>query len=583
MYTKLLQVEKRTQNSYLYRSPIMLSIFTGRNRRSGIRIAGAALAAACALAVNYTKPLAAQDEIAPGSRNTAERLEWFRDQGFGLFIHWGVDGQLGTVISHSLVGASDDYTNRFFSELPKTFNPTHFDPDEWARVARLSGVRYVMFTTKHHSGFTMYHSATTPFGVTNTPFKRDITAEVFNAFRGQGIAAGVYFSPDDFWWLHQHGIPIKRHVPEVEFAKNPDLLAYDKRQVTELLKNYGPVDLIFFDGEAKDLRELAWNLNPNIVVTRGALVTPELSVPSSVLPGAWEACITMGTAWQYQPDNEVYKSGHDLIRLLFQTRAKGGNLLLNIGPKPNGELAIEQENRLREIGLWMFVNSEAIYGVRPWIIPNEAISDRDRVWFTQGKNNGPLYAIVDSDNVWERGTWREFTLHSVKATSGTAISVLGQDDKTLEYKPQVVPKSTFTQQQDGLHVRVMRAQRLQDNSKWPNALVVKLTNVEPAVRPARVATGTAVLSADRSSATLNGEILDLGDGGSIEAGFEYRSIAGEDIHARSTQWIATPPHSVTVKGPFTFELRDLPPGTYEFHAIVKYPWLTFYGADQVIR
>ena len=540
--------------------------------------------AVCVLCAAYSAlSCLAQDDPTVGSRNSPERLEWFRDQGFGLFIHWSVDGQLGVVISHSLVGASDDYTNRFFNDLPKTFNPTRFDPDEWARVARLAGVRYVMFTTKHHSGFTMFHSETTPFGVSNTPFKHDITAEVFNAFRGQGIAAGVYFSPDDFWWLHEHGKLIKRQVPEVQPSNNPDLLAYDKAQVTELLTHYGPVDLVFFDGEAKDLRELAWNLQPNIVVTRGALVTPELSVPSSVLPGAWEACITMGTAWQYQPDNEVYKSGHDLIRLLFQTRAKGGNLLLNVGPKPNGELAIEQENRLREIGLWMFVNSEAIYSVRPWVVPYEVVSSGDRVWFTQGKNNGPLYAIVDSENVWERGTWREFTLHSVKATPETTISVLGQDDQTLEYKPQVVPKSTFTQKADGLHIRVMRAQRLQDNSKWPDALVVKLTNVAPSARPLHLSTGTPVVSADHAAITLNGELLDMGDEGPIEVGFEYRSIAGEDIHARSTEWIATPTHAVTAKGPFSFELHNLPPGTYEFHAIVKYPWLTFYGADKVIR
>ncbi len=562
----------------------MPRIQTGKNTRSIWMVARTILVAACALGAAYSAPLSlAQDDPTVGSRNRAERLEWFRDQGFGLFIHWSVDGQLGVVISHSLVGASDEYTNRFFNDLSKTFNPTRFDPDEWARVARLAGVRYVMFTTKHHSGFTMFHSETTPFGVANTPFKRDVTAEVFNAFRGQGIAAGVYFSPDDFWWLHEHGKPIKRQVPEVQPSNNPGLLAYDKAQITELLTHYGPVDLAFFDGEAKDLRELAWNLQPNIVVTRGALVTPELSVPSSVLPGAWEACITMGTAWQYQPDNEIYKSGHDLIRLLFQTRAKGGNLLLNIGPKPNGELAIEQENRLREIGLWMFVNSEAIYSVRPWIVPYEAISSGDRIWFTQGKNNGPLYAIVDSGHVWERGTWREFTLHSVKATPETTISVLGQDDQTLEYKPRVVPKSTFTQQADGLHIRVMRAQRLQDNSKWPNALVVKLTNVAPAARPLHLATGTPVVSADHAAITLNGELLDMGDGGPIEVGFEYRSIAGEDIQARSTEWIATPTHAVTAKGPFSFELRDLPPGTYEFHAIVKYPWLTFYGADKVIR
>ena len=533
--------------------------------------------AACAM------PCVAQDDPTAGSHNQDDRLEWFRDQGFGLFIHWSADGQLGVVISHSLVGASEDYTNRYFSELTKTFNPTRFDPDEWARLARIAGARYVMFTTKHHSGFTMFHSATTPFGIANTPFKRDITAEVFKAFRAQGVAAGVYFSPDDFWWLHQHGIPIKRQVPEVQPSNNPGLLAYDKTQLTELLTQYGPIGLVFFDGEAKDLRALAWKLNPKIVVTRGALVTPELSVPSSGLPGAWEACITMGTSWEYQPDNEVYKSGHDLIRLLFQTRAKGGNLLLNIGPKPNGELAIEQENRLREIGLWMFVNSDAIYSVRPWVVPSEAISGGDRVWFTQGKNNGPLYAIVDSENVWERGTWREFTLHSVAATAKTTISVLGQDDQTLEYKPDVIPKSTFSQQPDGLHVRVMRAQRLQDNSKWPNALVVKLTNVTPALKPASVSTGTAVRSADRSVIQLNGEVLDMGDAATLQVGFEYRSISSEDLHARSTAWVATPPQTVKGTGRFSFELHDLPPGTYEFHAVITSSAVSLYGADRVIH
>jgi alpha-L-fucosidase len=187
-------------------------------------------------------------------------------------------------------------------------------------------------------------------------------------------------------------------------------------------------------------------LQPNIVVTRGALVTPELSVPSSGLPGAWEASITMGTAWQYQPDNEIYKSGHELIRLLFQTRAKGGNLLLNIGPKPNGELAIEQENRLREIGLWMFVNSEAIYGVRPWIVPYETIGEGDRVWFTQGKTTArsTRSSIPIRCGNAGRGASSRCTLS--RSTAKTTISVLGQDDQTLEYKPGVVPKSTFDQQ-----------------------------------------------------------------------------------------------------------------------------------------
>jgi alpha-L-fucosidase len=521
-------------------------------------------------------PLCAQqDDLPPGSKNRADRLEWFRDQGFGLFIHWSVDSQLGVVISHSLVGASPEYTNRFFTELPKTFNPTRFDPDAWARVARIAGVRYVMFTTKHHSGFTMFDSATTPFSIMNTPFRRDATSEIFTAFRKQGIAPGVYFSPDDFWWLHEHNKPIKRLVPEVQPSYNPGLLAYDETQLTELLTHYGPIDLLYLDGEAKDLRELAWKLDPNIVVTRGALVTPELTVPSSPLPNAWEASITMGTAWQYQPDNEVYKSGHDLIRLLFQTRAKGGNLLLNVGPMPNGELALEQENRLREIGLWMFVNSEAIYAVRPWILPNEG-----DLWFTQKKDHGPLYVIVDSD-AWPRATWREFVLHSVRATPATTISVLGQDDQTVEYKPELHPKSSWSEQPDGLHVRVMRAQRLQDNSQWTNALVIKLTAVEPALRPPVVSTTSCVASA--GEVTFTGNLLDMGDAASLPVGFEYRAVGGDDINVRSRPWVPAASATLTHPGSFTLVLDHIPAGSAECHAFTRHPMVTIYGADQQIR
>ena len=119
----------------------------------------------------------------------------------------------------------------------------------------------------------------------------------------------------------------------------------------------------------------------------------------------------MGTAWQYQPQNEVYKSGGQLISLLVETRAKGGNLLLNIGPKPDGELPIEQEERLRELALWMFVNSEAIYGVRPWVITNE-----QDIWFTKKKDADTLYVVVKQQERWKRGAWKDIVLHSVKAT-----------------------------------------------------------------------------------------------------------------------------------------------------------------------
>jgi len=517
---------------------------------------------------------AAPDDPEKGSLNKPERLEWFRDQGFGLFIHWSVDSQLGVVISHSLVGASPEYTDRFFTDLPKSFDPHEFRPLDWARLAHLAGIRYVMFTTKHHSGFTMWDSKTTPFGVMNTPFHRDITKDVYDAFRSEGIATGVYFSPDDFWWLHQHGKTIARLVPEVQPVSNPGLMEYDQAQLRELLTRYGRIDLLFLDGEAVGLRDLAWKLNPEIVVTRGAINTPELTIPGMPNDAAWETCMTMGTAWQYQPQNEHYKTGGQLIRMLIETRAKGGNLLLNVGPKPNGELPIEQEERLREIALWMFVNSDAIYAVRPWIITNEG-----DIWYTKKKDSNTLYAIVESDKPWPRATWQDFTLHSVRATDKTTVSVLGQSDEVVEYHPEITPKSTWHQEKDGLHVRALQAQRLQDNFRWPNPVVLKITNVEPALTPPHVKT---VAATGPQQETLQGEVMDMGDSSSLQVNFEYRPVAGEDVNSRTAAWVATPAQTVSKPGPFTASIAA-PAGSYEFRAVIHHPLLTLYGAEIRVR
>ncbi len=219
------------------------------------------------------------------------------------------------------------------------------------------------------------------------------------------------------------------------------------------------------------------------VVTRGAIQTPELYVPGVPLEGAWEANFTMGTAWQYQPQNEVYKTGGQVIDILVETRAKGGNLLLNIGPKPDGELPIEQEERLREVALWMQVNQECIYNVRPWVITNE-----QNIWFTKAKNEDTVYAIVKQEPRWVRGQWRDFVLKSVQATPQSVVSVLGQNGRVLEYRPEVNPKPTLKQEADGLHIRAMFTHRLQDNSKWPNPIVLKITNVKPAFTPPKLET-----------------------------------------------------------------------------------------------
>lgn len=239
--------------------------------------------------------------------------------------------------------------------------------------------------------------------------------------------------------------------------------------------------MLFLDGRPEGLKELAWELQPDILVTRGEMETPEQNLPGVPLPGPWEACFTLGTQWQFKPTNEQYKSGTRLIEMLIETRAKGGNLLLNVGPTPDGEIPFEQERLLRELALWMFINHEAIYNVRPWYVTNE-----DHVWFTKAKDANTVYAFVmPSDwpyqaNTWPRGLRRTFTLKSVRATAETKVEILGQSGRILEYRPEVDPKATWTQDENGLHISAMRAQRVYNDSTWPNPVVIKITYAQPA-------------------------------------------------------------------------------------------------------
>jgi alpha-L-fucosidase len=408
------------------------------------------------------------------SGNKPQREEWFMDQALGMFIHWSVDSQLGSVISHSMVGASDDYLERFIDELPRSFYPDKFDPDEWARIAKLAGMKYVVFTTKHHSGFCMFRTETTDFNIINTPYGKDITAQIVQAFRSHGIRIGFYFSPDDFRLLHRQGKDVSRRRPEALPTNNPELMAHNKAQIRELLTNYGPVDMLFIDGTPDELKELAWELQPDIVVTRGKMETPEQKMPDEPMPGPWEACFTLGTQWHYKPTNEQYKSGTQLIEMLIEIRAKGGNLLLNVGPTPDGEIPFEQMRRMRELALWLFINREAVYNVRPWHVIREG-----DIWFTKARDGDTVYAFVTKTD-WPKGERKEFTLKSVRATDMSEIEILGQSGRVLEYQPDVNPKASWRQDENGLNISAMRAQRIYNNSKWPNPVVIEITNAQAA-------------------------------------------------------------------------------------------------------
>jgi alpha-L-fucosidase len=516
----------------------------------------------------------------PGRANDPAAVDLFRDRGLGLFIHWGVDGTLGGVISHSLVGASPDYVQRFFETLPAYFNPDRYQPDDWARLAKLAGFRYVMLTAKHHAGFCMWNTQTTNFSVMHTPYGKDLLAPLVTAFRKQGIAIGLYFSPDDFWWLYQHHITINRHIKGVYPQDIPEFMDYTKRQMKELLTNYGPIDYFFFDGPAEQLTDYAWQLQPNLVITRGVMETPEQYTPGVALPGAWEGNLTMGTEWPWKATNEQYKSGTELINTLIETRAKGGNLLLNIGPKPNGTIPDEQDARLREIALWNFVNGEAIRDVRPWVITNE-----NNVWFTKRKDVETVYAFITREEHWRLGDAKTITLRSVRATPQTTVSVLGQSDEIVEYKPDVKPKTTWTQDQNGLHITAYRAQRLYTDRRWPNPPVVKLTHVEPALHPPQVSTADAEWNPATATETLHGSLANLGGVEQVMVGFQYRvKKDGTDLSERTEPWTDLPTAVRTATGDFTYPLTGLlPDHEYEFRAKVQHPLLTLYGQEKTFR
>lgn len=527
---------------------------------------------------------------AASAANKPERIEWFRDLGLGLFIHWSVDSQLTSVISHSMVGADEAYLKRYVEELPRSFNPKEFDPREWARVARLAGFRYVVFTAKHHSGFCMFETATTDFNIMNTPFGRDAAAEIAEAFRAEGIAVGWYFSPDDFHFLYRQGTLISRLRPEVLPPNNPELLELNLAQERELMTKYGRIDVVFFDPPTNaavprddvvaEMKGLIWELSPDTVVTRGEIETPEQYTPGVPLEGAWEGNMTMGTQWQYRGTNEHYKSGGELIGAWIETRAKGGNFLLNIGPKPDGALAIEQEARMREMALWNMVNAEAVGAVRPWVITNEG-----SVWFTKAKDRNTVYAFVPGTD-WTWGTRKTVTLKSVTAREDTRVRVLGQNDTVLEYRTDVTPATEWEQTPEGLRIRAYRAQRLYNDRRWPNPVVLKIENASPGLRPPEVETLSEAAWGPKG-AMLGAELRSLGDAPSVQVGFEFRRRKSTaEMYEPDDPWkpVNRKMTSMAAPGPFSTVLgRADPNREWEYRAVVEHPKVRLYGQAVILR
>jgi alpha-L-fucosidase len=427
---------------------LALSLRARRSVLALILTAAVALSIGCpakapepAAAEKPAVPLLAEDAVRLS--NDPAKTEVFRDAGLGLFIHWGPNSQVGTEISWPLFNASDDYIRKYYG-LAETFNPAAFDPAEWARLAKLAGIAYVVFTAKHHDGFCNFDTEYSDFKITRTPYGKDIAAMVAEAFRKEGILVGFYYSPGDFRYQWVTG-ERTGHIYEPGFAsavafgpKNKSFVDYERGHIEELLTRYGDVFLLWFDGKCEPLKKHAWRVRQDVFIGRGEIPTPEQEIPGKPDDRAWESCLTTSYQWSYLP-GAVVRPSTEIIENLVHIRARGGNLLLNVGPRPDGRIAPADEDVLRDLGLWMMLYGESVRGVRPWTVTNEA-----DVWFTAKRNEGTVYALASLE-----GNARTLLLKSVTATPGTKVSLLSQEGEL-----------PFEQTPAGLKITVVRKQTI---------------------------------------------------------------------------------------------------------------------------
>lgn len=314
-------------------------------------------------------------------------MSWFDEARFGMFIHWDHASQQGLEVSWPLVGgvfALPDTTPvsvEQYHSSAATFDPRNWDAVAVARAAKAAGMRYGVFTTKHHSGYAMWPTRLSDWSVASSPYGKDIVAQFVNAFRAEGLAVGLYYSLSD--WHHPDYPAFTEADKPYVFGSSPprpDAATWDRYleymfgQITELLTDYGRIDLLWFDGgwerpdwKAPELEKLIRSLQPDIVINdrlpgAGDYDTPEQFVPDTAPAGPWETCLTMNHSWGWVPADPAYKSARSLIHTLCQTAGKGGNLLLNISPMGDGSVPEVQVERLAVIGDWMAAYGESIIG-----------------------------------------------------------------------------------------------------------------------------------------------------------------------------------------------------------------------------
>lgn len=443
----------------------------------------------------------AQEYTPPQDAKVAENLSQWSDKKFGLFMHWGIYSIPGIVESWSINSEDASWIPRdstknyeeykkWYFDLNKQFNPVNFNPTIWANYAKKAGMQYMVFTTKHHDGFAMFDTKQSNYKITasEVPFstnpKSNVSKEIFDAFRKEGFMIGAYFSKPDwhseFYWWPRYATPDRNNNYDIRLHPQrwQQFKHYTYKQIEELMSDYGKIDILWLDGgwvrpkssinqevlswgapipawdqdiDMHTIAKMARTKQPGLIMVDRTVhgeyenyQTPEQKIPEKPLNYPWETCMTMGDAWGYVP-NDNYKSTTKLVHLLIDIVAKGGNFLLDVGPKPDGTLPELVLQRLTEIGQWMNVNNEAIYATKP-IAPYKT----DNVCFTQSKN-GNLYALYLLN---ENSTpTKIIVLKSVPKTP-KQIKLLGITDK-LKWKQvgndlQIILPKTATQLQHAL-------------------------------------------------------------------------------------------------------------------------------------
>lgn len=375
------------------------------DRRDFIALGAAGLAGRAALPPLLQRP-GGDAVLATPIGAPSDRMHWWRDARFGMFVHLGLYSTLGGEWKGKLVGSHEWMRNNAkvpheeYIKVADDWNPATLDVDGIVRMAKAAGQKYIVVTTKHHEGFSLWDSTVTDYDVMATPYKRDVMRQFATACRHHDMRLGWYYSIMD--WYHPDYLPRRdweaRDASRADFAR---YLTFMRAQLRELLTNYGDVSVLWFDGQwesswshalALSTVDFCRALQPHVIVNNrvdvesptgdarpvgyrdaGDYSTPELEVPARGIPGQdWETCMTMNDNWGYAKDDDNWKSPARLIGLLVETASKGGNLLLNIGPMGDGRVPQQSVDGLSAMGAWMRVNGEAIYGSNATIVDTPA-------------------------------------------------------------------------------------------------------------------------------------------------------------------------------------------------------------------